>query len=827
MAITIGALPRPISQPAECLDQLVGPWVERLGGDSYRVSPLAGGFGREMLSAEEQQLIHEAITGEILSSGTIDVADADTVLMHAIAARSAYGVVMLANSVLMADPRTAEILAENLILIPHLRFDTSPFSGNSMVASFLRLAQFKLLAVKKDGANARQAAALVFDEVNRLPDGKAKQLLNAFVCAVVVSTMGVADFLDDWVSLLLRFKVMVDADKGLDDLMAGIEASPEVGGASALASLFAIGSAGISSVERLEHVIDNLEKLQPRQRNPLLVPIDKGFSDYSVFVNSPWVLEKDKGTLDAQSAAERYQRMATTTEAWGNRALTLQCWVARAAMLDEYGLDEVGALAALDDAAARLGDDPILSRARAKVHWRHDRHREALEILRGIADQFGRYNVVERAFTLREAAISAANCADWPQAEQWFLDATDAASKAHSEDMVAMAAGLRADAAAAALKKGDVERALGGFAEAIDRLGKVDADASLRGAYCHRVVRHTILWAQSQIERKDVIIGGEPILMRPGACSNPDPLPAIKELPLGHIDIAWYMLAEAEIVAGADCGIAAQLDSRLVAGPIPSLEFGLRMEATRSDVEQLAADRFSVDLVPYVEGGMFVSVNKDRLQGSFNPVSPERGTIPELDLTSPFPTLAESTATEAILAFCVYSALTNHREAVESLEAALDAEFGGVFPGAAVFSGLKGNAGVLAEQEALVVRALQILRQGDHIEPYQQWGIGLRLFEWADRSNFKSILTPRFAAWLRTDWRRIVTTETFRLRQPRQTVPAIEVVLAEPGDCRSFIAKLLLASYPAVGAQLDASFVAWLEHIADDAALVEPSHNPI
>ena len=51
----------------------------------------------------------------------------------------------------------------------------------------------------------------------------------------------------------------------------------------------------------------------------------------------------------------------------------------------------------------------------------------ALEILRGIADQVGGDSPVERAFALREAAISAAKCDDWSQAEQWFLDAQSAA----------------------------------------------------------------------------------------------------------------------------------------------------------------------------------------------------------------------------------------------------------------------------------------------------------------------------------------------------------------------------------------------------------------
>ena len=82
-------------------------------------------------------------------------------------------------------------------------------------------------------------------------------------------------------------------------------------------------------------------------------------------------------------------------------------------MLDEYLDDPEGALAILDEAVVVMGNDLILSRARVKVHWRRGDHRRALDVLRNIADQVGRDSPVERMNTLREAAISAANCNEW------------------------------------------------------------------------------------------------------------------------------------------------------------------------------------------------------------------------------------------------------------------------------------------------------------------------------------------------------------------------------------------------------------------------------
>src|SRR5258708_5096571 len=59
-------------------------------------------------------------------------------------------------------------------------------------------------------------------------------------------------------------------------------------------------------------------------------------------------------------------------------------------------------------------------------------------------------------------------------------------------------------------------------------------------------------------------------------CSNPEPLASIKELPLGPLDLAWYMLAEAEISSERDISIVKSLHSKLKDGPILFLELILR-----------------------------------------------------------------------------------------------------------------------------------------------------------------------------------------------------------------------------------------------------------
>jgi hypothetical protein len=140
-------------------------------------------------------------------------------------------------------------------------------------------------------------------------------------------------------------------------------------------------------------------------------------------------------------------------------------------------------VAALDEAVAALSEDVVIARARARIFWRHDKHQEAVTILHSIADVVGCDSPVDRAFAMREAAISAAKTNDWAQAEAWFGEAEKAAAASGTNDMQTMAVGLEADRAVALLQTGNVEAALQTMASCLTRLAKIDPEESLRAAY--------------------------------------------------------------------------------------------------------------------------------------------------------------------------------------------------------------------------------------------------------------------------------------------------------------------------------------------------------
>lgn len=810
-ALNIAAAPPPIAQPGEALDALIGPWVETTGRDSYRVSPLAAQLGKDMLLSEEQQVIHGAIASQLTSGSSVDASDVDKIILHAMLGKNESVLASLTYKLMTADDRVISFLADNLALLRVFEAENPIYPDNIYISAMLRLVQFKVLAAGKEKGRIEPCVRALMRESGQMAH-EARDMFQIMILSTVLGTMGIANHLDNWVELLLRFHAISSGNEFSSKLLADLEAQPGMGSSTGI--LFAIGSSNLLTVAKLEHVFDQLDRLEPEQQKMLLRPVGEVTSDYAVLVNSPWVAEQHNG-LDALDAAERYRRMAARTSTWGFRQITLQCWIARAVMLDEYTNDFEGALKVLDEAAIENGDDVLIDRARAKVYWRAQDHERALSILRRIADVVGKDNNVERAFALREAAISAANCNDWAQAEEWFIESKVSASAARLPDMQAMSVGLCADAAVAAFKIGQVERSLRRLADVLVALGGIKPEASLQCTHCHHLVRHTMLWLKSRLEGREVMLGGEPISMLPGVCSNPEPAKEIAERPLGSIDIAWYMLAESELMSRRNVGVMNGLYDQLSDGPIPMLEISLRSKRLAIEIEDMNPTGFSRHLLGHVEGMAYLSNHAQEIRQQSNLLNPARATIPVLSPSDVQPAFAPF-VNDAVFAYAISCACRQTPESLLELAATLDQHFGRGVMGGAIFSRASsgGDRPPSASFEDALVDSVMTFRRGFHATPLEYCVAGLRFFQQAHRSSFRASLVPIVATWQRDAWTRIVSSGRFQLFQPQRTVSAIEASLSSKLNNERFLCSLIFAAADACKVEIPHDVRAQLEKMA-------------
>ena len=817
IALSLGKLSPSISDAGESLDQLIGPWLEALGNGLFRVSPLVSGAGAQMLSTGDQQLIHRTMALHRLGDGKINVEEIDKILLDAISGKSEQALNTIAGFVVTANTDTLQKLAEYVMFFRFLKTERQIFPDDPFLSALLRLAQFNLTAAHTERSDISDIIDALFSEVSALPEGKRKQVFEYFSLISVLRILGIANHIREWLSLLVKLKDMIEEGHLPPEAVSALYGETDDTSSHFYSGLFTIGSGNLASVKRLEHIIDQLDGLDSGCRKIFLTPMDESLSDYSLFVNGPWNRERNEEEFDPTDAGERYGRMAKKTWNWEIRSLSLQCTVAQAIMLDEYQQDTQGALEVIRKATNDVGEDPILRQALARIHFNGKEYPQAFEAFCMVEKQIGVHNPIDRAFSLREAAIAAAKCGDWVRSESWFLDARTAAKTVGTEDMDVMAVGLGADSAVAALETGKINQALRRLATAIEALRDIDPERSLRAAHCHRVVRHTVLWAQSRIQGTDVRVQGLPIHADAGICSNPDPLPEIRALPLGHIDIALYMLAASEASVGIVEGIAPGLADLLEGGPIPTLEFDLRRQKIISDIEGLSALGFSEKFVPYIEAATFVLENSERIFRNFNALGPERQVIPTLDLLEPFSQNIREVAKGPLLSFAIVSITKERKKAIEELNETLKKEVSDSFPGQSVFDQFQGRGALEGELERTVVDIIAKYLEDDLLSPNEFWIAGLRFFEWANQSLFKDLLLPHIAAWQRKGWRRLTLKERFRLSAPILTVPSIEDVLNCPDDNGRFLASLILATADAVGSPLGREYREMLDRIAGDA----------
>jgi hypothetical protein len=812
LALKVAEVPQSVPRAGELLDSLIGPWVEVVGKDAMRVSPLATNAGQGMLAAATQQAVHASIAVQMLAKRRVNAADAGSILIHGLLGKDSSSLFRLAHAVLTAEEKATELLREHFFMLPLLRTDQPIFETNRFVSVMLRQAQFKLVAGEKNANETAACVEALFREISEEPVAKVRDMFEDIALASVVNTVGIASWVPNWINLLQQFRTKVESSPVLQSFRRATQ--NEEPGETFYGIVFSIGTAQLKSVKRLEEIFVDLDHLSSADRSGWLEDFESFSPDYFLLVNPPWVEEQRRDELNATEAAERYKRMALLAQKWRLQGLAAQCYVARAVMFDEYLNDENGAQAALDEAETALGEDVVISRARARVFWRHNKYHDAVKILRGIADVVGRNSPIERAFAMREAAISAAKTDDWAQAGKWFGEAEKAAAASDTSGMQIMAVGLEADRAVALLESQDVEASLQTMASCLARLSKINPDESLRAAYCHRVIRHTVLWMDSKIDKRETTIDGKPIEMLPGTCSNPEPPASIVELPLGPLDLAWYMLAEAEISSGRDVGIVKSLRSQLKGGPILLMEITLRIRRITMDVFSSDAVGFSQNFLNYLAGMEYLRAQGQGARDNLGALEPLRGELPSLSGTEPADPIVEGLAVDALIAFRMASALRGTPDSMIELQRSLTEFIGETHPGKAVMDKWRGENVLLAPIDRMASEAISVMHSDEHLTPRRSWEVGLRLFEKIQQSNFRKLLAPLLASSLREQWTRIIANETFRLSRPMQTVPAVQATLAETKKSEASIASLLLATTEAVGLTFDAEYEKRLQEVA-------------
>ena len=794
-ASVVGEVAPKVDRPGECLDILVGPWVEKVGTDEFRVSPLLGDSGTAALSDREQKLVHVAFAVHALQSKSVAPENVATALFHGLLGKSRDVLSVVARLLMTTNIRETPGLADALFAFSALRLGRGEylFDGDALLDVLLRVGQFKAASAARQPALAKTVVERALEGVARA-DAEVRGHVEVMLYGTVLGdvTVGVPPGVS--IPMLARFMRLVESDPVMKELAANFaNKGPPSSTATDLSPfqvLFHFETARMEGIEWLSAVIDELERLDPGTRNHLFSSRDAD-ELATLLVNNAWLHDATAKTLDVARALQVAERTRQRGLEWGLPCLGRAGVLAAAVLCDEYAKEPDKALTILDRAAADFGaEDPRLAHGRSKVLFGLGRMADAAEGFERALN--GGLDPVDRVFASRLRGVALGRLGRWSEAGEAFTGAATVAL--NFGIMKTMAAGLLADAAYARWKTGDSGGAVSGYADALEALERVPVDSNLSNRHVHATVRHSIAWLWAVASERRVPDDlAEPL---PGMCSNPDPHQAMAQFEIREGRWSWALLAIAERTLGVGHRVTDRA-KRTGAGQLPRIlqaaERGAALDALRGGKEIEEAASVLLGVVQSNAAHRRLTVMEMWTPAPLDP-------LPEGHWDDPANRAYLAKLLVAIGAIC---AARNSNPPVEAWRMDLIGARACRDEIAAVLEIMEGRGP--RHDEGLLGRAAQAVRE-----------LGTASLTPADlfRSHFTvlNLLSGGDAEFLASDslgamaesWRRVAEAGRFALVAPAANAPQILAACDAPGVTGAkLLAAVLLAALPGTGVRLD------------------------
>ena len=574
LALDLAHIPPFLPMPGESFDCLVGPWIERVGEDSYRVSPLLQNEGNKVLSAPETKAVHETIALRILGRKSVSPTEVGMAFIHALIAKSEGALIQLARGIIFSEPEALRAVGDIVSWIPAMALEPGQqlYRENPMVDLILRLAQYRIAAASRQGEKALVIMDRTFELLDQVKDVRPEKMSSIMAYSTFLNTIEIPIPPRRSVDMLSRLMDLAEDEKAFSEIVHNFKKMEELGvpmaGLSPSQALFSLEAARITGLDDLDELLSALEHLSPEKRTHLVYVFgyeDKDIQVADLLIGTAWVRDASHDRLEVKKAITVLRRALELGRAWQVHALSRAAYVAMSVIYDEYGNASQAALDVLDEADAELGaGDARVLNQRAKVLLHLKENRKALALFES-ALASSNLPKTEQTFACRSAGIAAVRLGDWSAAERFFL--LGASEYDQGGLLHGMSVGLKADAAFARWKQGRVGEALTLYAEVLKSLESIPFDKDLKSRHLHALVRHSIAWIHGADRR---VADQEMVEPQPGACSNQEPHEGLKDLRISEISTIWGLLGNIDTKMGIGLGLA-QIVADKTGGRLPLL----------------------------------------------------------------------------------------------------------------------------------------------------------------------------------------------------------------------------------------------------------------
>lgn len=433
-ALAIAEYQPAIPLAGEVFDKLVGPWIEPVDTQYFRLSPLLEGNANKVFSDVEVKSLHAWAAESILQLKTISNVEFNGLLNHGILGGYTPSIVNATMAWLKLDEAYKKPLAEYVDWFSWLGWEKELIPDDVLGNHFARLLQFDI-ASKNDESRAKKIVSIWEQELQVLLKNEKFPLElrltfeTKFLQTVLFTDEVRFDFteLARWGAQLLKTALSVSGSiNQQEEFRGGIEfiqhalEKPEF-----IFPFLVVKCKSEAEAMELIRAFDKIPddgisiwELLKSDTHFLVLLIDKLWLNKATRENPNW----DESLLHLNEVQEIAQRREIDD-------LIAISSVAKAIIYEEYFDAKDEALAELYNADAQLGyNHRETDNYRAKIYFRHNENQEAFDIWKKIIPDIAKKKYGSRLFFCRDAERAAARLEKWGDVAKFALYGVEMAS---------------------------------------------------------------------------------------------------------------------------------------------------------------------------------------------------------------------------------------------------------------------------------------------------------------------------------------------------------------------------------------------------------------
>ena len=391
IAIAAGSHPPPVSEVGDAFQRLVGPWIEEVQADHFRVSPLVQDIGQDVHGMDWATAVHAALSRAFFRK-EISAEECSAVLFHAVMGRDERMLVQTCGALMLSrtDMKGLSDWIGWFVFVDH--DDTPQALTTSWGSRFLlRSVQFAI-AAHGDTQEALRAADRL-DKHTRLSQSSDDferlarvHAISSFITAIDVplSPKFIVDALIELAQLYGNVPMVrvlgANMPKGI---FAGLDGEFDP------AWMFAVSIHGrVKTKGDLSSLFEALEPVDALTRTRLLAPLAKDASLAQYLIDAVWLTEWKSSSPDWSGLGESLGSCCRLAANWGANGLASAIATALVRVTNENLNRPLEARSLGEGFIRDLGSDPRLVDVIADTYDWTQQPAEALRLRKGILSKW-------------------------------------------------------------------------------------------------------------------------------------------------------------------------------------------------------------------------------------------------------------------------------------------------------------------------------------------------------------------------------------------------------------------------------------------------------